>query len=254
MKPIKTFIYTAVVLFLASCDPELESINYDEINPSIFPSSEADVESLVIAAYHPLRGSWSDGIHSTSENGLMFVSDATTEILQGAYGIQQDASLHRYNPSTAGVTRFYDIFYNKISAMTLSIDRIENSSVNENIKKKGIAEIRCARGFLAYELFDLYGPLVIAPLEVLKNPLVEAPLARLSHAETVAFIEQNPLEAIPDLPAADEASYGRFSQGMARMILIRLYLHEKRWNDVLTQANAIIDLNYYGLEADYVGL
>src|SRR5690606_5792799 len=126
--------------------------------------------------------------------------------------------------------------------------------VNENIKKKGIAEIRCARGFLAYELFDLYGPLVIAPLEVLKNPLVETPLARLSHAETVAFIEQNLLEAIPDLPTPEEATYGRFSQGMARMILIRLYLHEKRWNDVLTQANAIIDLNYYGLEADYVGL
>src|SRR5690606_7519646 len=225
MNRINTYLYTAVLFLMASCNPALESINYDEINPSIFPSSEADVESLVIAAYHPLRGSWADGIHTTSENGLMFVLDATTEILQGAYGIQQDASLHRYNPSTTGVTRFYDTFYNKISAMTLSIDRIANSAVNENIKNQGIAEIRCARGLLAYELYDLYGGLVIAPLEILKNPLVEEPLARLSDKETAAFIEADLLAAIPDLPSPENAVYGRFSQGLARMILIRLYLH-----------------------------
>ena len=35
--------------------------------------------------------------------------------------------------------------------------------------------IRCARGLMAYSLFDMYGPLVIAPLEVLKNPLQEKP-------------------------------------------------------------------------------
>ncbi|WP_108425280.1 RagB/SusD family nutrient uptake outer membrane protein [Flagellimonas amoyensis] len=254
MNRFKTYLFFAVALFMSSCDPELESINYDEINPSIFPSSEADVEALVIAAYHPLRGAWSDGIHTTSENGLMFVLDATTEILQGAYGIQQEATLHRYNPTTAGVTRFYDTFYNKISAMTLSIDRIANSEVNDNIKELGIAEIRCARGLLAYELFDLYGPLVIAPLEVLKNPLQEEPLARLSHDATVSFIEQDLLAAISDLPSPEEATYGRFSQGLARMILIRLYLHEKRWGDVVEQANAILDMGYYELEDDYVGL
>lgn len=254
MNRFKTYLFFAVALFMSSCDPELESINYDEINPSIFPSSEADVEALVIAAYHPLRGAWSDGIHTTSENGLMFVLDATTEILQGAYGIQQEATLHRYNPTTAGVTRFYDTFYNKISAMTLSIDRIANSEVNDNVKELGIAEIRCARGLLAYELFDLYGPLVIAPLEVLKNPLQEEPLARLSHDATVSFIEQDLLAAISDLPSPEEATYGRFSQGLARMILIRLYLHEKRWGDVVEQANAILDMGYYELEDDYVGL
>ena len=138
--------------------------------------------------------------------------------------------------------------------MTLSIDRITNSEVNDNIKKQGIAEIRCARGLLAYELFDLYGPIVVAPLEVLQNPLVEEPLPRLSHEEMVSFIEEDLLAAAEDLPAPEDAVYGRFSKGLAHMILIRLYLHEKRWNDVLTQANAIIEMNYYDLEDDYVSL
>ena len=39
------------------------------------------------------------------------------------------------------------------------------------------------RGLISYTLYDMFGPLVIAPLEVLENPTVEKPLARLSKEE-----------------------------------------------------------------------
>ena len=100
----------------------------------------------------------------------------------------------------------------------------------------------------------MYGPLVIAPLDVLQSPLVEKPLARMGYNAMVDFIEQDLLEAVNDLPGPSEAEYGRFSQGLVRMILIRLYLHEKRWADVEEQANLIIGMNHYRLEDDYVGL
>lgn len=254
MKNLKICLLGMLTFLAVSCNPELESIYFNEVNPSIFPASEADVESLTLAAYYPLRGSWANGIHSTSEKGLMFMLDATTEILQGPYGDQQIQTLHSYNSTSTGITEFYNKFYNEISTMTLNIDAIETSAVNDIFKKTGIAEIKCARGFLAYELFDMYGPLVIAPLEVLKTPLIETPLARLSNDEMVSFIEQNLLDAVTDLPNPSEADYGRFSKGMARMLLIRLYLHEKRWADVEIQANAIIAMNHYELENDYVGL
>jgi hypothetical protein len=254
MKRLHIHAACLTLLLISGCDPELEQIDFAEINPTIFPASEADVESLVIAAYYPLRGGYTDGIHATAETGLMFTLDATTEILQGAFGQQQQATLHSYNPSSTPFTRYYDVFYNKISSMTLSIDRIENSSINDNIKQAGIAEIKCARGLLTYELFDMYGGLVIAPLEVLQNPLIETPLARLTEQETVDFIESDLLEAAQFLPPPDEAEYGRFSQGMARMILIRLYLHQKRWTDVVEQANLIMAMNHYELDPDYVGL
>ena len=37
----------------------------------------------------------------------------------------------------------------------------------------------------------MYGPIVVAPLEVLQNPLVETPLARLDYDEMVSFIEKD---------------------------------------------------------------
>nr|WP_294785996.1 RagB/SusD family nutrient uptake outer membrane protein [uncultured Flavobacterium sp.] len=254
MKNLKNYAIVLLLFVFSGCSEDLESINYDEINPSIFPSSEADIQAIVASAYYPLRGSYGSGIHTTSENGLMFMLDATTEILQGPYGVQQEASLHSYKATSTAVTRFYDTFYNKISGMTLSIDRIEKSKVNELIKKQAVAEIKCARGLLAYELYDMYGPLVVAPLDVLQNPLKEEPLARLSNAEMVSFIEKDLKDAAADLKSPAETAYGRFSSGLARMILIRLYLHEKRWAEVEEQANAIIALNYYGLEDDYAGL
>jgi len=255
MKNLKYYTIVLLLLVFSGCnDDDFESINYDEINPNIFPTSEADIQAIVASAYYPLRGSYANGIHSTSENGLMFILDATTEILQGPYGVQQEASLHSYKTSSTSFTRFYDEFYNKISSMTLSIYRIESSNVNELVKKKAIAEIKCARGVLAYELFDMYGPIVVAPLELLQNPLIEAPLARLSNAEMVSFIENDLKAAAADLTAPADTPYGRFSTGLARMVLIRLYLHEKRWAEVEEQANAIIAMNYYGLENDYAGL
>jgi len=184
----------------------------------------------------------------------MFINDASTEILQGNFGVQQLASLHSYNPNNVEVTRYYDRFYNRISSNTLSIDRLEKSSVNDNLKKVGIAELKCARAFLSYELFDMYGPIVVAPLEILQNPLDETPLARLGYNEMVNFIEKDLLDAAEDLPSPADAAYGRFSQGFARMLLIRLYLHEKRWADVEEQANAIMAMNYYELNPDYVGM
>jgi hypothetical protein len=229
-------------------------IDYSEINPNIFPKSASDLEAMVNACYYPLRGSWWDGIFSTSERGVMFLSDATTEILHGKYGDQNTASLQNYQSYSTGFTHYYDDFYNKISRMTMTIDLISQSAVSEDLKKKAIAEVRCARGLLAYTLFDLYGPLVIAPLEVLKNPLQEAPLARMDYNEMVDFIEADLEAAAADLPLPQDAEYGRFSKALAKMIDIRLNLHEKRWDKVKSLCDDIIAYNAYSLDNDYAAI
>ncbi|MES2645423.1 MAG: RagB/SusD family nutrient uptake outer membrane protein [Bacteroidota bacterium] len=243
-----------VVLLLNSCTKNLVPIDYSEINPAIFPKSAADLEAMVNAAYYPLRGSYGDGIFSTSERGVMYLADATTEILHGKYGDQNLATLHNFRPTDNGFTHYYDDFYNKISRMTTTIDLIERSTVSDELKKKAIAQVRCARGILAYTLFDLYGPIVIAPLEVLKNPLVELPLARLSNDEMVAYIEADLEAAALDLPAPAEAEYGRFNKALAKMVNIRLNLHEKKWAKVKTLADEIIAYNAYTLDANYAAI
>lgn len=253
MKKHKLIIASIMVL-LSSCTKDLVSLEYSEINPAIFPKTAADIDAMVNAAYYPLRGSYSNGIFSTSEKGVMFLSDATTEILYGPYGDQYTATLQNYLPADIAFTRYYDEYYNKISMMTNTIDLIQKSTVSDDLKVKAIAQVRCARGILAYTLFDLYGPLVVAPLEILQNPLKEEPLARLTNQQMVDYIKADLVAAAADLPAPADAEYGRFNKALAKMIQIRLDLHEKNWAEVLTLCNDIIAYGKYTLDADYVGM
>lgn len=251
MKKCLSVVLLFLSVWLSSCTKDLKPVDYSEINPNIFPKSASDLEAMVNACYHPLRGSWGDGIFSTSERGIMYISDATTEILFGKYADQGLASLHNFQAKDVGFTRYYDAFYNKISRMTMTIEMISQSTVSEDLKRKAIAEVRCARGLLAYTLFDLYGPLVIAPVEVLKNPLKEEPLARMEYDAMVNFIEADLEAAAADLPTPQNAQYGRFSKALAKMINIRLNLHEKRWDRVKELCDEVIDYNAFSLDASY---
>lgn len=254
MKRFKLFIIISIFLTgMNSCD--LNYVDYSEINPSIFPSNAEDIQAIVMSCYYPIRSAWSNGINSQSERGLIWL-DNTTGILTGKYGSQQKLATHNFSEiDVEGVTYFYDQFYNQISRMTLAIDQIQNTDVvGDDVKKKAIAEIRCARGFLAYVLFDMYGPIVIAPLEILKNPLVEEPLARLPYDEMVKFINDDLEAAVADLPTPADTEYGRFSKAFARMMQIRLALHEKQWDKVDEYADEIIGYGYFSLDPDYVGM
>lgn len=259
----RSSVFAVGLALLTSC-ADLDPVDYSEINPSNFPKTEADIDALVMSCYYPIRGSWWDGIFTPSERGVMFVNDCTTGILTGTFGVQKMASEMNYFPESEDITWFYykrdepNGYANRISRCTLVLDDVENSGLAEETKTKYAAEVRCARAFLSYVLYDMYGPLVIAPLDVLKSPLSENPLPRLSREEMVKFIEDDLLYAAEHLPMPSKTEYGRFSSGLAKMLLIRLYLHETPedrayFDKVETLARELMLPQYgYQLQSDYV--
>ena len=180
-----------------------------------------------------------------------------TGVLRGGVG-EDDGNITamNYNPESEMVTFFYDFYHNSISTMTTYIERINNSTIEitDEEKQKALAEMHTARGLLCYYLFDLYGPIVVAPLEALENPLKDQPLPRMEYNEMINFIEADFQAGVEGLPDPADAEYGRFSTGLARMLLIRLYLHEKKWDKVLAQSDTIINMHHYQLDPDYVGM
>ena len=262
-------IALALTLALAaSACSDLEPVDYAEINPSNFPETGDDVEALVMSCYYPLRGSWWDGIFSTSERGVMLINDCTTGILTGTFGPQLRAAELNYFPSTEEITWFYYTgsdsysggYANKVSRCTLVLDDIENSTLGEQTKVQYEAEVRCARAFMSYLLYDMYGPIIVASLEQLKQPLNESPQPRMTRDEMVKFIEDDLLFAAEHLPMPSNASYGRFSRGLAKMLLIRLYLHETPvstayFDKVESLARELMQSDYgYQLQSDYAAM
>ncbi len=255
-------------LSMNSC-VELEPMDYAEINPSIFPNTEADIESLVNASYYSVRASWFDGLFATSERGVTVVNDLTTEILSCKSGFLKDISDLNYFPTTADLTRFYytntdaysDGWVNDVSRCTTTLQDIAQSGfLSEEKKLRYEAEVRCARALISYTLYDMFGPIVVAPIEVLENPIVEQPLPRLTQEEMVDFIREDLEFAATHLPTPAEAEYGRFSQGLAKMLLIRLYLHETptdlaNYEQVEALARELMDSSHgYRLASSYTAM
>lgn len=264
----KLFIFaTALIgMFSMSSCTDLDPVDYSDINPSTFPQSNTDIESMVNACYYSVRSSWFDGLYSPCERGVMCVNDLTTEILSASYGFQKDMSDLNYTTSTADLTRFYytdtdgysDGWLNDISRCTSVIAQIEAADfLTEEMRNHYLAEVRCVRGHLSYVLYDMFGPLSIAPIEVLNSPTVEQPIARLSEEEMTEFIEEDLLFAAEHLPSPSNTEYGRFSNGFAKMLLIRLYLHEtprdnSYYTKVEEQARDLMTSAYgYELEESY---
>lgn len=254
---------------------DLEPIDYSDINPNIFPKNEEDVLSLVNGAYYTFRSDWFDGMFANDDRGIMFINDLTTEILTSTGNWMYNVSTFNYFPTTGDVTRIYysntdythtngkkaDGYANDVSNCTYLIDQIQNIGFLSNEKKaKYIAEVRCARALTSYMLYDMFGPIVIAPLDMLKNPTTSKPVARATTEEMVQFIEDDLEYAAENLPSPSQAEYGRFSSGLARMLLIRLYLHESKndksyYDKVEAQAKELMEGGYgYNLVASYPGI
>ena len=138
-------------------------------------------------------------------------------------------------------------YVNDISKMTLTIDRLNDIEMDDALKQQYIAELRMGRGWLAYLLYDFYGPIPIADLETLKNPMAEKILPRLSEEEMQTYIETELTEASKVLPAnykKGDKNYGRFTAGLAHTVLLKLYMLTKQWDKAEAEGRELMKPEY----------
>lgn len=246
------------VLFL-SCT-NLESEMYDTINPGIFPKNQKDAEALVTsAAYSPFRSAGYSGLFTVAADGIQLMGDMTTDLgeCQWLDSWWPDLLNFNFTTSSQNIWKPYN-YMNDISKMTLTIERIKDVPMPEDAKARLIAELHCGKGWLGYLLYDWFGPIQIATLEQLQNPLVDEIIPRLSQEEMVKFIETELLEAVKVLPpnyAASDPNYGRFTGGLAYTVLMKLYMHEKDWAKAENCGRELMKSEYgYQLVPEYADI
>ena len=117
------------------------------------------------------------------------------------------------------------------------------------------AELKCGQGWMAFLLYDAFGPIVIADLETLKDPLQNKILPRLSDEEMQTYIETRLKEAASVLPYSykkGDANYGRFTRGLANMVLLKFYMKTKQWQKAEAMGRELMDTKYgYSLVPNY---
>lgn len=124
--------------------------------------------------------------------------------------------------------------------------------LTEDEKARHLNELRVLRAWFYTFLIDYFRevPIVTKTGERVGNSSAE---------EVFAFIELELKEALPNLPQNVQA--GRWDQGGAAALLVRIYLNSEAWtgtpryNEAATVAQEIIDGKYgtYSLDTDYRG-
>ena len=119
------------------------------------------------------------------------------------------------------------------------------------------AELKCGIGFLAFLLYDMYGPIPLPDMETLKNPVVDNILPRATEEEMRTYIETNLKEAAAILPYKYDASdYGRFTKGLANTLLLKFYMRIGDWNNAVVVGEELTTDKEYGYQVveDYNSL
>lgn len=237
---------------LSSC--ALDSEVYDAINPTIFPVTEADAKSLVTAdAYGVFRNNGYDGMFNIA-NGVLLISDLISDYGECSWRGWEPVLYNRWQIGNQYIDWQYR-YPNFLGKMTMTIDRIEKMTLKEDVKKHFLAELRCARGWLAFCMYDLYGPIPVADLETLQTPLAEKILPRLSEEEMKTYIVTEIEAAMNDLPAnykKGSPDYGRFTKGLCHMILLKFYMMDKQWDKAEIHGRELMKPEYgYSLVPKY---
>ncbi|TQO39729.1 putative outer membrane starch-binding protein [Arenibacter algicola] len=249
----KILIFLAVATFLVSCHKDLEPEIYNTISPTTFPKNKSDVSAAVTSMYSSIRGDGWGQTFSLVDHAYNAVSDMSTDIFNTRWGGQWIAlKTFGWNEFTGETAWIYGNRYKDISRAILTIDRIKDVDMDQDLLNRYIGEIKAIQGWMAWLIYDLYGPVGIPDLEVLKNPLEEVILERPSNESMVNYIETIMNEAIAVLPESYESNdWGRVTKGTAMMVLLKLYMHEKNWGKAEETARDIISLGQYQLQDDY---
>ncbi|OAV45289.1 RagB/SusD family nutrient uptake outer membrane protein [Lewinella sp. 4G2] len=242
----------------SACNDILEPEIYNQIDAEQFPQSEADVVSAFIPFYAQFntdygstditRGNVFDFSLSASFLGYTWATSTQTDEAFDLFFFPY--STYTLGPATV-LNSSGEAFYNRVSyvaKLTSLIDKIESSDLAN--KEALVAEARGLRGWFQYVLFDLYGPVSVKldPATLDDNDF----LARPSEADYVAGMESDMMAAIDGLPSRYNGTndWGRLSQGPARMLLFKLYLHLKEWEEAAAIGEDLTEMGY-ALQDDY---
>ena len=238
---IFVFLFLIGITFTA-CEGDLEPKIYDRIAPSNFYKTSNDLKVAVTAIYWELKNNGWDP-YMVSDNSRFVMNEVGTD----EFTMRWDpAGFKSYNWVIGDnyVYGFYGKIMPAVTKATYVIERIKDCPVEEQIKDKYIAELRCLRAYYIADLYMLYGPLpVIITKDEAFYPSSENRPSRPIKESILNFVETELTECAADLPIA-QTDWGRCTRGAALAKLLKLYLYEKQWDKAVEVTTEIMTLGY----------
>ncbi|MDR2275957.1 MAG: RagB/SusD family nutrient uptake outer membrane protein [Sphingobacterium sp.] len=264
MNKKRLYISLIASLFVAglttSCEKSLDETNYDKFGGDNFYKTAEQAKMAVTAVYSTLNPDDGYSIWGCGLGGIVPQSSSTTDELVCSWGWPGWPLFNTLNLSETFPGDALFVFYNtlmpSITNSTIAMEKLSGVQMDEKVKQTYIGELKALRAHYSWILYSYYGPVPIILDPVMAQDPNATSIPRPSREEMVKQIEKDYKEALDVLPAAADlatSDYGRFTKDACLMGLLKLYMQEKRWNDVMTVGHEIQQLGH-SLKSNYADI
>jgi hypothetical protein len=243
------FILSAIMV--TGCEKALDFPVRDKITQENFYQNEDDAVAAVNAVYDVL------GAVELYCSSLWLIQDISSDDFD-ALATWNDPNARDLDQYSIRATNNYlsgiwQASYLGISNANISLQRIPDIVMEEELQKRLLAEARFLRGLYYFNLVRLFGdvPLILKPGSTINDYLVGQESADVVYSTIINDLSL----ASEDLPLSYTGSNkGRATKGAALGILSKVYLTMEQWDLAAETARQVMDLEVdgvYGLYADY---
>ncbi|ANH80965.1 hypothetical protein A8C56_08205 [Niabella ginsenosidivorans] len=252
-KIIYPFAIACMLGTLPACNKILDTVPNDKISAGTMWTTESLVDQGVIGVYYSLqRPVQSAGLIGASTNIGYYGYEAFGMTGQGEYNLNNLFS-SAVNPSNSYFSFQWKWFYDGIHRANDAIVHIPDAPMNEEKKKRLVAECKVLRAFFYMRLNELYGrdglgvPIYTEPIDP-----SEANKGQSPESDVWALVTQDLTDAInePNLPDNQIQGEGRASKGAAYALRGRVYLLTKQYEKAAADF-AKVGESGYSLYPDY---
>ncbi|MEQ6121457.1 RagB/SusD family nutrient uptake outer membrane protein [Reichenbachiella sp. MALMAid0571] len=250
MKNIIRYIMIAfVALSTTFCSEPLEEKLFNDPSLTEFYQSEAEAQLAlggIYAVFWTSQGIYKDGANVKQ-------NEQTTDLIQ-SYNSSEVWDLFGWSSSEDDLSKMWEGSYLAINRANTLIDRLEVSSVSQDVKDEYIGKGKFLRALHYFNMVRAFGgvPLHInATLDV-----SEVYKARSSETDVYAQIIADLKDAetkIGSFDAADQAA-GDITLGAVKGLLAKVYLQQKDWTNAASKAKEVMDMGVYELYKNYADI
>lgn len=245
---MKKLIYIFGIIFLVSCQSDLDLKPLAQNSVNNFYNTASDIEQAVLATYDGVQSNMRPGYQDhfgevRSDNTYNF---ATTP--RGAYADFDNFNLSSNNPR---LNEYWKNAYSTIQRVNIVLARIDKITMDDQLKEIRKGEVKFIRALTYFYLVQIWGDVPLV-LDETTNPLsfIGEPRDPLEDVYDQIIIDLK--EAAAELPEDfDEANEGRVTKGAANSLLTRVYLVLNQYDKVVKFADEVINSGVYGLEQNY---
>ncbi|MCG2462079.1 RagB/SusD family nutrient uptake outer membrane protein [Flavobacteriaceae bacterium F89] len=227
------------------CKDDLEEETFSFISSKDYYKNASDAEGSINGIY----GSLDDlGLYGRWYFDLLLLTDDQVTIHRNPLFIQMDD--FNYDSDHPYITDLWSASYATIKYANVSIDRIPAIDMDAGMKNSLIAEARCIRALMYFNLVRLWGEVPLVLNEVLDENSVANPKGSIGAIyETIIADLSFASENLPlSRPSED---FGRMTKGISKTILTDVQLTLGNWQEAAALAKEIIDSGQYSLQTNF---